>query len=456
MIRPYSRPLILALAIALAGCGTFKQAKPKTPVIGNRVPILVSETNADVDPGLASVDVLLPVQIVNDSWTQAGGNAAKSMGHLGLGATPKRVWDARVNAGYKKRSRLAAAPVVAGGRLFIVDALARLHAFNADTGAKLWTVFVGDEKDSKGGIGFWSGEATGVSGALFGGGVSAEGDRVYATNGLGDVAAFNAADGSMIWKKRPGGPLRGAPTLFAGNLFVVSQDNQLFALRQSDGNVEWTDSATLEVSGVFGVAAPAAGQGTVVAGFSSGELDAFRYENGRPLWQDALSRTSISTSVATLSDIDAPPVVDQGRVIAIGAGGRMVSLDLFTGQRLWEINAAGISMPWVAGEWAFVVTEDARLLAVARSNGRVRWATQLRRYRNEKKKTGAIGWKGPMLAGGRLVLINSRGEIVSVDPANGQIQSVIEKAGKGFSLAPVVANNMLFLVDDQGRLTAWR
>jgi outer membrane protein assembly factor BamB len=35
---------------------------------------------------------------------------------------------------------------------------------------------------------------------------------------------------------------------------------------------------------VFGVAAPASAQGTVVAGFSSGELNAYRYENGRSLW----------------------------------------------------------------------------------------------------------------------------------------------------------------------------
>ncbi len=66
-------------------------------------------------------------------------------------------------------------------------------------------------------------------------------------------------------------------------------------------------------------------------------------ENGRLLWQDALSRTSISTSVSTLSDIDAAPVIDQGRVYALGQGGRMVALELSTGQRLWEQNFAGLS-----------------------------------------------------------------------------------------------------------------
>ncbi len=75
----------------------------------------------------------------------------------------------------------------------------------------------------------------------------------------------------------------------------MSQDNQLLALNETDGAVIWQDAGTLQSTGVFGVAAPAAAQGSVVAGYSSGELSAYRYENGRVLWGDALSRTNIST-----------------------------------------------------------------------------------------------------------------------------------------------------------------
>lgn len=449
MIRSIRASLLVAALLAASGCGIFKQSKPKTPVLGNRVPILVAETGAEVDPALAAIDVLLPPVAVNETWGQPGGNASHAMGHLGLGATPTRAWEASV-AGSTSRARLAAAPAVAGGRVYVVDTEAQLHAFDAQTGRTVWSVPVGDAADDDRARG-----AKRNSSALFGGGVSIEGDRLFATNGLGDVAAFNAADGAMIWRKRPGGPLRGAPTLSNGNVYVMSQDNQLLALRQSDGNVEWTEAGTLEVSGVFGVAAPAAAQGTVVAGFSSGELNAYRYENGRPVWQDALSRTSISTSVGTISDIDAEPVIDQGRVFAIGSGGRMVALELVTGQRVWEINAGGISTPWIAGEWLFVVTDDARLLAVARSNGRVRWATQLPRWRNQKNKKGPISWVGPVLAGNRLIAASSRGSVVYVTPGTGAIEATVDY-GQPISLPPVVANDTLYLLDDQGRLTAWR
>lgn len=438
--KGYRLMAALSAIALLSGCGIFKgKSGPKTPVLGERIPILTSESGIEVDPSLADVDIVLPAPEANAEWSQPGGNAAKSMGHLALANAPQKVWSASI-AGGGKKARLASAPVVSNGRLYVIGTDARVRAFDAGNGSPIWSV----DLDSKGN-----------GGALFGGGVSAEGDRIYVTNGVGDVAALNATDGSTVWKKRPGGPLRGAPTISSGNIYVMSQDNQIFAINATNGELIWTESGTLEVTGVFGVAAPAAAQGTVVAGYSSGELSAYRYENGRGLWGDALSRTSISTSVASLSDIDADPVIDRGRVYAVGQGGRMASYELVTGQRLWEINAAGISTPWIAGEWLFVVTDEAKLLCVARATGRIRWVSQLERYGNAKKKQDPISWTGPVLAGGRLILVSSEGDLVYANPVDGSVLTT-QELGSGISLSPVVANNMLYILDDDGRLTAYR
>ncbi len=430
----------LAALAMVSGCGVFKGGGKKTPVLGERVPILVSESDVVADKSLAGVDVLLPEAAANDGWRQPGGNAAKSMGHLALGASPARIWSKDV-ARPSKKERLAAAPVVSENKLFVIDTDGVVHALAADTGAELWRANTANEEGNKG--------------ARFGGGVSVEGERAFASNGLGDVVAINVADGAVIWRKRPGGPLRGAPTLANGNAYVVTQDNQLFALSQDTGEIGWTVSASLETQGVFGVAAPASAQGTVIAGFSSGELNAYRYENGRSLWDVVLSRTSMSTSVSSLSDIDALPVIDQGRVYAIGQGGRMVAMDIASGNPLWEQTIAGISTPWAAGEWLFVVTDDARLLAIARGTGKIRWIAQLRHYRNEKKLKNPISWVGPVLAGGRLVLGNSEGEIVFASPTDGTITSTMD-VKEAITLPLTVANNTLYVLDDKGRLTAYR
>lgn len=440
MMSRFKSPLMAAVLMALAGCGVFKGGPKKTPTVGDRVPILVSENTIGTDATIADVQVLLPAAAVNDSWTQPGGNAAKSMGQLQLAATPARAWSAVINGG-SERERLAASPVVAEGKLFVTDVDAVVHAFDAKTGAALWTAALATGKDNRT--------------ARFGGGVSYDDGQVFATDGLGDVVALKAADGAEIWRAKPGGPLRGSPTIANGVVYVLSQDDQLFALDQVKGVVQWAAQGTAETQGVFGVAAPAAGQGSVIAGFSSGELNAYRYENGRQLWQDALSRTSISTSVSSIADIDAAPVIDQGRVYAVGQGGRMVALELGTGKRLWEQNLAGIATPWLAGEWLYVVTDDARLICLAGSSGKARWIAQLPRFRNLKKKRGPITWFGPVLAGNHLVLTNSEGQVVFANPNDGSIATTTE--GKTpFSLGPVVADQVLYTLDSKGRLTAYR
>lgn len=440
MKRSIAAPIALAALMGLSACGVFKGSPKKTPTVGNRVPILVAESAAEVDPSLAGVQVLLPPAVVNTEWAQPGGNAAKSMGQLALGASPARVWTASINGG-SNRQRLGAAPVIAEGRVFVVDVEANVHAFSAETGASQWTTALSDGDANKA--------------ALFGGGASFDGGRVYATDGLGDVVALNATDGAVVWRSKPGGPLRGAPTVANGQVYVLSQDNQLFALDQNDGKVVWTATASVETQGVFGVAAPAAASGTIVAGFSSGELNAYRYENGRTLWQDALSRTSSSTSVSSLADIDAEPVIADGRVYAVGQGGRMVAVEIATGQRLWEQNFASITTPWLAGEWLFIVTDDARLVCLSRANGKVRWINQLQAYRNVEKRKGPYTWFGPVLAGDRLWLTNSRGQLVGTSPADGSVQVTIDN-GAPFTLSPVIANQTMYVLDQKGRLSAYR
>ena len=439
---PVLGSVAVAALLALSACGIFKSRPKSTPTAGDRVPILVSENAVATDKGIADVQVILPAAEANDAWSQPGGNAAKSMGHLALAANPSVRWSVRIDGG-SNRERLAAAPVVAEKKLFVIDVAAVVHAYDADSGAPLWTATLNDDKRN--------------AHVRFGGGVSYDDGKVFATDGLGDVVALNAADGKEAWRAKPGGPLRGAPTVANGNVYVLSQDNQIFALGETDGKVEWNQAATLESQGVFGVAAPAASAGSVVAGFSSGELNAYRYENGRSLWQDALSRTSISTSVSSLADIDAAPVIDNGRVYAVGQGGRMVALELATGQRVWEQNVAGISTPWIAGEWLFVVTDDARLLCLARSNGKARWIAQLPRWTNVKKSKGdQVTWYGPVLAGGKLVLTNSQGAVTYVSPTDGSVAATSREHKDGFSLTPIVANQTLYTLDDKGRLSAWR
>lgn len=439
--RRASLTSVVVLALALGGCGVFKKGVKTTPTVGSRQPILSKiDAGTKVDDSISLMTVVLPAPEVNADFAQGGGNASKSYGHAALSESPSRAFSVSIK-GSNARQRLAASPVVGGGKLFAMDTDGTVHAFDANTGSRVWDTSVRAEKQN--------------ASSTFGGGASYDDGKLYVTNGVGEVASLDANSGEIKWRVKPAGPLRGSPTVAFGQVMVMSQDNQLFALNEADGAVLWNESASVGQTNVFGVASPAAGQGTIVAGFSSGELVAYRYENGRQLWADALARTSIATSVSTLTDIDADPIIERGRVYALGQGGRMAAYELVTGQRIWELNLAGISTPAIAGDWIFTLTDEAKLLCIAKSSGKVRWMTQLQRYRNEKKKKNQILWTGPILAGNHLWVANSRGELMRASVTDGTVSAFTE-VGSSITLAPIVANQTLYVLDDKGKITAFR
>ena len=125
------------------------------------------------------------------------------------------------------------------------------------------------------------------------------------------------------------------------------------------------------------------------------------------------------------------------------------------GSRVWDRDIGGSQGPWVAGDFVYVLDNNGELICLTRDDGRIRWIQSLPKWEDEEDQEDPIFWAGPVLAGNRLVLVSSRGQIAYVSPTDGSILSVTEE-GEPMSLAPVVANNTLYTLDDAGRLTAWR
>ena len=67
-----------------------------------------------------------------------------------------------------------------------------------------------------------------------------DGGHLYAATGYGTVVGLDASNGSVLWTKRIGKPIRSSPTAAGGKIFFVSTDNVLYALSDSDGQQLWT------------------------------------------------------------------------------------------------------------------------------------------------------------------------------------------------------------------------
>jgi len=116
--------VLIAAALASGGCSVFKKgARPKTPVLGQRIDVLTNEVEVAADPATKALPFSLPAPVVNNAWTESGGNATNSMGHLALGNALRPAFSVQAGRGSSLTARLAAPPIVANGRVYTIDTL---------------------------------------------------------------------------------------------------------------------------------------------------------------------------------------------------------------------------------------------------------------------------------------------------------------------------------------------
>tara|TARA_R110002096_G_scaffold151307_9_gene313797 strand:- start:15859 stop:17220 length:1362 start_codon:yes stop_codon:yes gene_type:complete len=438
-----SKALIgFALCGALVACsGGSDEKRNKNRLEGERIPVLTFEQNLAESEELANLQVQLPRPYRNKSWAQAGGNQHHVMQHLSLGDNPQKVWSADIGEESNGRRSIVSMPIIENGVVYVMDSMAKVTAYTAQTGKKVW------QKKFK-----EPGETENIA---YGGGITAGPDALYVTNGYGHVAALDTSTGAEIWVAKLAVPMRGAPTYADGRLFALTHDNQTYALNATDGSILWNEVGISENAGLAGAASPAVIGNTVISAYSSGELYAMRVENGRVLWSDTLNTQTRLNAMSTLRDIDGHPVIYDGKVYAISHSGRMVSIDLRTGVRVWEQNIGSQHTPWVAGEYIYVVTPEGQVVCITRRTGLIRWIQQLERFKDPDRRKEAVLWHGPTLAGDRLIVTSSHGYAMSLSPYDGSFISGMDM-GDDMEMAPIVVDDMLYFLTRDAKLVAMR
>jgi len=437
-------PLLVIVVAGLSGCDTLSglftsEERDKLP--GTRISVLALER--ELRPNVEAVDtqIILPRPEDTTIWPGAGGLSHHAMHHLVIGDAPKRVWTVGAGEGSGLRNRAFAEPIVADGRIYTMDAEGFVSAYDAANGRRFWRVATAprSERDN----------------AFLGGALCIEGGRLFVTTGAAQVLALDAMTGKEIWRESVETPVRAAPTVNAGRVFVVTVENELTALAADTGRKLWTYTGAPTPTILLGGSAPAVDGGVVVATLSSGELVALRSDNGVTLWTENLVASRRTEAAANLPDIAARAVIDKGRVYAVGQSGVLAAIDLRTGRRVWDVPVAGIHEPWVAGDFLFAITLDGEAVCIDARSGRILWVTQLPRFEDESDSTGRIVWAGPALASDRLILVGSNSQALSLSPYSGAVLGRVDLRASS-SLAPVFANSSMYVLDDDGDLSAYR
>ena len=435
--------VLLASVGLLSGCeGLFgKESGQRGALPGKRQDVFSTERALKPDPSIAAQPIDLPAQADVKDWVQAGGSATRVHGNVALSSSPSDAWSVSVGSGSSSNGALTAVPIVVNGKVYTVDSAARVSAYSAQNGDRVWEKSIPEQRPD---------DAT-----IAGAGLAYDQGRLVVTTSYGFVVALDAATGKQIWQRHLQTPIRSAPIIADGKIYVISMNNTVQEMSFADGSLGWTHAGIQESASFLGAASAIVTDDLVVVPYSSGEIFGLRRINGRMAWQENLASTKRVGTLPAMADIQGQPVIYNGRVHVISHSGRFVALDVCSGKRIWEADAGSIQTPWFAGDTIYLVTTENQLAALSSEDGHVRWAIDLPRYIDPENRTEQIAWVGPVLAGGKLWLGNSLGEFNSYNPANGKLI-----AARSFSspiyLPPIVAGRTMYVLSDDGRLTALR
>ena len=280
------------------------------------------------------------------------------------------------------------------------------------------------------------------------GGIAYFDDKLIYADAYGQIKLYNATSGEIIWSTQIDFPILSSPLIYRGYVYIISSDNRIFAIDIVDGSNSWSFQTTAENKKNVKTSSPVAYENLIIVPFSNGELIAFKYDDGRPIWSENASKVSLVSNF-DIKDISANPVVNGNNVYTISTNGKLISTNIINGQRNWSIDISGSRTPIVSGNVLFVIDEDSRLVCVNISTGEIYWIKELGKFRKGNKIKDLNLWLSPVLINNLIYNISYFGEIKIVSPKTGELLATENLGIKGIVSQPIVLQDRVYVVDEK-------
>jgi outer membrane protein assembly factor BamB len=337
-----------------------------------------------------------------------------------------RVWTASVADKGAKPLRLGLGLSIDGNRVYAAGRKGEVAAFDLQTGRALWR--------------------TKTKLALSGGPGSGAGMVVVGST-FGDLVALNPTSGAILWKVRLNGEVLSAPAISERLIAIRTVDGKLHAIAPADGKELWSTEQQVPRLSLRGTASPVLTGDLVLCGFDNGKVEAVNVSDGSVAWETTISPAHGKTELERMDDVDSTVRVSGADVYAVGFQGRVSMLALDTGQTWWSHDASSFRMLGLDDESIFISSADGDIVALRRKTGAELWRQKALAHR---RLSAAVETEDAIVVG------DYQGYVHWLDKATGAIAARAATGKVRISNAPVVAGDLMLVVNDLGKITAFR
>jgi outer membrane protein assembly factor BamB len=268
-------------------------------------------------------------------------------------------------------------------------------------------------------------------------------EKIIISTGYNEIISVYAKNGKIDWIKKLNAVPVSHPVITDEVIYIITNDNKLYALDRNDGDIKWIHSGISKRSAVLGSANPVVYKNIVFASYSSGEIYAINQKNGETIWSKTLTADIYNFTSFELTDIDATPLIKREKIYAVSNSGKLAAINVVNGNTIWEKDFSSITDFWIAGEFLYIMNNDNILTCIEMNIGAIQWAKNLQKYKKPKKNKGLIVYKNIIMVNDKLLLINNLKQMLIISPIDGAILKTLKLKGNIFD-TPVFVNGEMY------------
>ena len=269
-------------------------------------------------------------------------------------------------------------------------------------------------------------------------GPGADESHVVVGTDKGDVIAFDA-NGKPAWTAQVSSEVIAPPRLADEVVVVFSGDGRIYGLFAADGKTKWVHQRSNPALTIRNTAGGVTSRGGVFAGTPGGRLLALDVTTGNIGWDATVASPKGSTELERIADVTSLPFVDNQQVCAVAYQGRVACFDIIRGNLLWSRDLSSLS--GLAGdEKSLYVSDDKGAVhALDKTSGASIWKQEALAQRR-------IG--GPQLVGDFVGVVDVEGYLHLLSRSDGAYVGRLATDGRPPTAQPsVIAGSGLWLSD---------